>query len=217
MYLPLETTFAIFVGGMIKGIIDRIAARRNLNPAQKTRVDNVGILLASGLIAGEALTGLVRAAWKFMFFQKVIGSDIPEIFKNASYYRRAGRHGADRPLSHLSAASPRGQGRRAAAAVGRDVRRKPLSFAMPLAKWGLVSASVLGFRTPWRGLDGDRDPYPRRLRNQSRRFPLSISDRPPSSEAASKRLQLPMFATSAGRVITLTDVNTPEEQVRKLK
>ena len=28
MYLPLETTFAIFVGGMIKGIIDRIAARR---------------------------------------------------------------------------------------------------------------------------------------------------------------------------------------------
>ena len=86
MYLPLETTFAIFIGGMIKGIIDRLAARRNLNPAQKTRVDNVGILLASGLIAGEALTGLVRAAWKFMFFQKVVGSDIPEVFKNASYY-----------------------------------------------------------------------------------------------------------------------------------
>jgi len=86
MYLPLETTFAIFVGGMIKGLIDRLAARRNLNPAQKTRVDNVGILLASGLIAGEALTGLVRAAWKFLFLQNVIGSDIPEIFKNASYY-----------------------------------------------------------------------------------------------------------------------------------
>ncbi len=86
MYLPLETTFAIFIGGMIKGLIDRQAARRNLNPAQKTRVENVGILLASGLIAGEALTGLVRAAWKFMFFQKVVGSDIPEVFKNASYY-----------------------------------------------------------------------------------------------------------------------------------
>ncbi|MEW5900636.1 MAG: oligopeptide transporter, OPT family, partial [Acidobacteriota bacterium] len=86
MYLPLETTFAIFCGGMIKGIVDRMAAQRNLNPAQKTRVENVGILLASGLIAGEALTGLVRATWKFLFFQKVIRIDIPEIFKNASYY-----------------------------------------------------------------------------------------------------------------------------------
>jgi len=86
MYLPLETTFAIFCGGMIKGIVDRVANRRALNPAQKTRVENVGILLASGLIAGEALTGLVRATWKFLFFQKVLGTDIPEIFANSSYY-----------------------------------------------------------------------------------------------------------------------------------
>jgi putative OPT family oligopeptide transporter len=86
MYLPLETTFAIFCGGMIKGIVDRMANRRGLNPAQKTRVENVGILLASGLIAGEALTGLIRATWKFLFFQKVLGADIPEIFANASYY-----------------------------------------------------------------------------------------------------------------------------------
>ncbi len=86
MYLPLETTFAIFCGGMIKGIVERMANRRGLNPAQKTRVENVGILLASGLIAGEALTGLLRATWKFLFFQKVLGTDIPEIFANASYY-----------------------------------------------------------------------------------------------------------------------------------
>jgi putative OPT family oligopeptide transporter len=86
MYLPLETTFAIFVGGMIRAIVDRLAARRNLNPAQKTRVDNIGILLAAGMIAGEGLTALVRATWKFLFLQKVIGTDIPEVFKNASYY-----------------------------------------------------------------------------------------------------------------------------------
>jgi len=86
MYLPLETTFAIFCGGMIKGIVERTSNRRGLNPAQKIRVENVGILLASGLIAGEALTGLVRATWKFLFFQKVLGADIPEIFANASYY-----------------------------------------------------------------------------------------------------------------------------------
>ena len=86
MYLPLETTFAIFCGGMIKGIADKVAARNKLNPAQKARMDNVGILIAAGLIAGEGLTGLLRAAWKFFFLQKVlIKIDIPTIFKSPSY------------------------------------------------------------------------------------------------------------------------------------
>jgi putative OPT family oligopeptide transporter len=85
MYLPLETTFAIFCGGMIKGLVTRFADKRQLNPAQKARTENVGILLAAGLIAGEALTGLLRALWKFLFFQNVIGFDIPTIFKNPSY------------------------------------------------------------------------------------------------------------------------------------
>jgi putative OPT family oligopeptide transporter len=92
MYLPLETTFAIFVGGMIKGMVDRLAARRALNEAQKARVSNIGILLAAGLIAGEALTGLVRAAWKFFFLQGVFGIDIPEIFKSAAYFGGVDRY-----------------------------------------------------------------------------------------------------------------------------
>jgi len=61
MYLPLETTFAIFVGGLIKGIVQSYKKKRKLNNAQGTRVENTGILLASGLIAGEALAGLVFA------------------------------------------------------------------------------------------------------------------------------------------------------------
>jgi putative OPT family oligopeptide transporter len=85
MYLPLETTFAIFCGGMIKGIMDKAAARRKFNPAQKARVDNIGILLAAGLIAGEGLTALVRAAWKFFFLQGIIGADVPTVFGSPSY------------------------------------------------------------------------------------------------------------------------------------
>jgi putative OPT family oligopeptide transporter len=85
MYLPLETTFAIFCGGMIKGLVNSFAAKRNLNPAQKARTENVGILLAAGLIAGEGLTGLLRALWKFLFLQNVIGFDIPTIFKSPNY------------------------------------------------------------------------------------------------------------------------------------
>jgi len=86
MYLPLETTFAIFCGGMIKGIMDKLSARRKLNAAQKARADNIGILLAAGLIAGEGLTALVRAAWKFFFLQHILKKDIPEIFKGPSYF-----------------------------------------------------------------------------------------------------------------------------------
>ncbi|MBP7461618.1 MAG: oligopeptide transporter, OPT family [Candidatus Delongbacteria bacterium] len=66
MYLSLETTFAIFIGGVIKGIVERVSARRQFNDAQKARVENNGVLLASGLIAGEALIGLVFAGMEFM-------------------------------------------------------------------------------------------------------------------------------------------------------
>ena len=62
MYLPLGTTFAIFVGGIIRWITDMLRDRRGFNDAQKARVDNAGVLTASGLIAGEALCGLVIAS-----------------------------------------------------------------------------------------------------------------------------------------------------------
>lgn len=65
MYLPLETTFAIFVGGLIRAAVDWQVAKRGFNDAQKARVENAGVLAASGLIAGEALMGLVVAAVVF--------------------------------------------------------------------------------------------------------------------------------------------------------
>src|SRR5262249_1625740 len=61
MYIPLGTTFAIWVGGLIKGLTDTLSERRGHNPAQKARTENTGILLAAGLIAGEALVGLIFA------------------------------------------------------------------------------------------------------------------------------------------------------------
>jgi putative OPT family oligopeptide transporter len=61
MYLPLGTTFAIFVGGVVRWVTDKLRDRRGYNDAQKARVENTGVLTASGLIAGEALCGLVIA------------------------------------------------------------------------------------------------------------------------------------------------------------
>jgi putative OPT family oligopeptide transporter len=78
MYLPLDTTFAIFLGGIIKGAVDSIAEKRRFSPAQRINSDNIGVLLASGLIAGEALMGLIIAIFAvgniflydiFAFFQ----------------------------------------------------------------------------------------------------------------------------------------------------
>ncbi|HEX6791101.1 MAG TPA: oligopeptide transporter, OPT family [Candidatus Krumholzibacteria bacterium] len=79
MYLPLETTSAIFVGGCIRWITDRQAEKRGFNVAQRTRVENVGILAASGMIAGEALTGLVTATFAWM------EKPLPVIFAHPSY------------------------------------------------------------------------------------------------------------------------------------
>jgi putative OPT family oligopeptide transporter len=62
MYLPFETTFAIFIGGVFRSLGDWLAKRRGLNPAQMARTENAGVLVASGLIAGESVFGLVWAA-----------------------------------------------------------------------------------------------------------------------------------------------------------
>jgi len=62
MYLPVGTTFAIFAGGVIRWVTDKLRDRRGWNDAQKARVDNAGVLTASGLIAGEALCGIAVAA-----------------------------------------------------------------------------------------------------------------------------------------------------------
>jgi putative OPT family oligopeptide transporter len=78
MYLPLETTFAIFTGGVIRWFLDEMRDQRGFNDAQKARVENAAVLIASGLIAGEALMGLVKAGFNiadkplasvFSFFQ----------------------------------------------------------------------------------------------------------------------------------------------------
>ncbi len=59
MYLPFSTVSAIFVGGAIKWFVERLSARRSAE--QRRAIEDKGTLLASGLIAGEALMGIVLA------------------------------------------------------------------------------------------------------------------------------------------------------------
>ncbi len=55
VYLPLATMSPIFVGGCVRGLVER---RRAGKPAERDR----GVLAASGLVAGEGLAGVLVAA-----------------------------------------------------------------------------------------------------------------------------------------------------------
>jgi len=83
MYLPFETTFAIFLGGVFRALGDWLAKRRGFNPAQMARVENAGVLTASGLIVGESLLGLVWAG--VVAISKARNWEIPQIFQHPSY------------------------------------------------------------------------------------------------------------------------------------
>lgn len=61
MYLPFNSTAAIFIGGIIKWVLEIVLKKKKLNEAQCQKAENTGILLASGFIAGESLTALILA------------------------------------------------------------------------------------------------------------------------------------------------------------
>jgi uncharacterized oligopeptide transporter (OPT) family protein len=79
MYLPIETSFAIFVGGLFKGLLDRAAEDRKWAKEPRERAENTGTLLASGLIAGEAIVGILFAALAFA------DVELPQVFARPSY------------------------------------------------------------------------------------------------------------------------------------
>ena len=59
IYLPLGLTVPIFIGGVISWLVKRRSAE--LNEAQRTKREGLGLLVASGLITGEALMGVLVA------------------------------------------------------------------------------------------------------------------------------------------------------------
>jgi putative OPT family oligopeptide transporter len=61
MYLPFFSTAAIFVGGLIKWLLEARLTRAQATPEQKMRAENTGTLLSSGFIAGEALMAVLLA------------------------------------------------------------------------------------------------------------------------------------------------------------
>ncbi len=61
MYLPFHSTAAIFMGGVIRWILEVILKKRGATKEERTKAENKGVLISSGLIAGEALTAVILA------------------------------------------------------------------------------------------------------------------------------------------------------------
>lgn len=61
MYLPFGSTAAIFVGGLIKWLMESRMAKQGATAEEKVKAENTGVLLSSGFIAGESLMAVILA------------------------------------------------------------------------------------------------------------------------------------------------------------
>jgi hypothetical protein len=62
IYLPLSTTLPIFIGGAIRGLVDKQLAKRKTDKHEEEEEDlRKGNLFATGLVAGGALAGVAVA------------------------------------------------------------------------------------------------------------------------------------------------------------
>ncbi|NBO64228.1 MAG: oligopeptide transporter, OPT family, partial [Acidobacteria bacterium] len=70
IYLPISTSAAIFSGGLVRAIVERLRKGGSSQPSTETTAQESlaaeetgkGVLLSSGLIAGGAIGGLLVAA-----------------------------------------------------------------------------------------------------------------------------------------------------------
>jgi OPT family oligopeptide transporter len=60
-YLPLSTTLPIFIGGAIKGLVDRRDKKLNIHKSPEEEELGKGNLFATGLVAGGAIAGVIIA------------------------------------------------------------------------------------------------------------------------------------------------------------
>jgi uncharacterized oligopeptide transporter (OPT) family protein len=76
VYIPMQYTTPIFLGGLLRYFVDRYASRRNVAPTDEAQAiaeteTGPGVLLSSGYIAGGTLAGVVIAFLELPFFATI--------------------------------------------------------------------------------------------------------------------------------------------------
>ncbi len=79
LYLPFELDSAIFIGGVLAWML----SNKTKESKNKEKSANAGLLLASGLITGEALMGIfIAIAIAGFGFEKLAGYEAPFVYEN---------------------------------------------------------------------------------------------------------------------------------------
>lgn len=72
IYLPLSTLTPVFVGGTVRYFVEKYTKKRN----DQSEIRQRGILLGSGLIAGEGVMGILLALYAFIVGARPAGIDL---------------------------------------------------------------------------------------------------------------------------------------------
>jgi len=94
MYLPFESTSAIFLGGLVRWIFDTRLKRQGVSDEEKQSAENIGVLMSSGFIAGESLMAVILAILfiaaekvpSLLFFQNFTGGAEPNFYLSLIAY-----------------------------------------------------------------------------------------------------------------------------------
>jgi len=83
VYLPIGLTAAVFAGGIIRNLVEKRAKRGDDDKAVDRAVDK-GILLASGIVAGDALIGIVVGLFAALGIDIAFGQKLFPAFAKSS-------------------------------------------------------------------------------------------------------------------------------------
>jgi len=84
VYMPLDVTTPLLVGGMLAYFSQKALAKQKVGAAEKVLTERKGLLFASGLIAGEALVGILLAI-PFVAYQSTnVFNIVPEALKGST-------------------------------------------------------------------------------------------------------------------------------------
>lgn len=84
VYMPLDVTVPLVFGGILAGIVQKTLKRSKASATDKADAERRGILFASGLIAGEAIVGILLAI-PFVAYQSTnVFSIVPDALKNST-------------------------------------------------------------------------------------------------------------------------------------
>jgi putative OPT family oligopeptide transporter len=87
VYLPLSTTFPIFIGGMLKGLVDKMQGNKEESEVSP------GMLFSTGLVAGGSLTGVAIAILSGVPISQTIAGVMKEVSLMTFVQDKVGVHG----------------------------------------------------------------------------------------------------------------------------